>query len=84
MAAKIKPIELELRRLIEKHLTFDDILLDSKPVTVYSRMQYLYQEDDSQIRHDLLSRVNKGHPAVDKVVARYPNKQTIVIIMLQT
>ena len=76
MAAKIKPIELELRHMMEKHLTFDDILLDSKPVTVYSRMQYLYQEDDPQKRHDLLSRINKGHPAIDKVMARYLNKQT--------
>jgi len=69
--ARLTPIGLELRELREKHFTFEDILLDGEPVTPYSCRTYLRLEDDPQRRHELLSRLAEGHPAVDEAGARY-------------
>jgi hypothetical protein len=73
---RLTPIGLELRKLSEKHFTFEDILLDGEPVTPYSRRKYLRLEDNPQKRHELLSRLAKGHPAVDEAHARYRAAQT--------
>jgi hypothetical protein len=68
--ATLAPIELEIDKLSEQYLTFDDILLNGRPVTPYSALQYLYGQDDPQKRHELLSRVVQGHPAVDQAWER--------------
>ncbi len=76
LRAKLTPIELEIHKLAEQYLTFDDILLDGKPVTPYSTLQYLSRQDDPQRRHDLLSRVVQGHPALDQAWGRYRAMQS--------
>jgi len=75
MEAQLTPIRLEIQKLNEQRFTFDDILLDGQPVTPYSRARYLYQENDPQKRHEILSRVAIGHPAVDQVLEQYNDKQ---------
>lgn len=75
MEAQLTPIRLEIQKLNEKYFTFDDILLDGQPVTPYSRARYLYQENDPQKRHDILSRVANGHPVVDQMMEQYNDKQ---------
>jgi hypothetical protein len=73
--AQLTPTRLEIQKLSEQHFTFEDILLDGQPVTPYSRARYLYQENDPQKRHDVLSRVANGHPAVDQVLERHNAKR---------
>jgi hypothetical protein len=75
MFACLTPLDLEIEKLNEEHFTFEDILLDGRPVTPYSRWQYLYQEDDPEKRHELLSRITRGHPAVDEALVRYRAQQ---------
>jgi hypothetical protein len=70
-AARDVPAALEQRRLRDKHLVFEDILLDGEPVTDRSYRKYLRVTDDPQERHELLSRLAKGHPAVDEAGARH-------------
>lgn len=78
--ARLTPIELEIQRLNEQYFTFDDILLDGRPVTPYSRGRYLYQTDSPQKRHEILSRILKGHPAVDQAWMRHQAKQSELAI----
>jgi hypothetical protein len=73
---RLTPLVLELRKLHETHFAFGDILLEGKPVTPYSRRKYLRLEDDPQKRHELLSRLARGHPAVDEAGARYRATQS--------
>ena len=69
--AELTAIGLEIRRLCDQHYTFDDILLDGQPVTLYSLDRYLRLEDSPEKRHEVLVRVACGHPEVDQALERY-------------
>jgi len=71
MNSKLTKIELEIRRLYEQHYTFDDIQLDNQPVTPYSRARYLRLEDNPEKRHEILTRVARGHPEVDQALEQH-------------
>ncbi|MBU1661449.1 MAG: M2 family metallopeptidase, partial [Chloroflexi bacterium] len=73
--AKLTTIELEIMRLYEQHYTYDDILLEGQPVTPYSRPKYLRLENNPEKRHDILTRVARGHPEVDQVLERHNAKK---------
>jgi hypothetical protein len=68
--ARLVPGGLELNEPGRKHLTFEDILLDGKPVTPRDRRKVLRVEDDPRERRALLSRLAEGHPAVDEAIQR--------------
>jgi len=69
--AKLSEIGLEMMKLAEHHYTFEDILLNGKPVTPYSRAEYLRLEDNPEKRHEILARVARGHPDVDQVIEQH-------------
>lgn len=71
LGARLIPLELEAAQLAERYLTFEDILLDGKPVTPYSALQYLSRQENPQQRHEFLSRIARGHPALDQAWERH-------------
>lgn len=77
LEAQLAPIEQEIRQLTAQHFTFPDLLFNGQPVTPYTRYQYLYQENDPHKRHELLTRITQGHPAVDRALARHHAKRRL-------
>lgn len=73
--AKLTAIEREIMSLYEKHYTFDDFLLEDQPVTPYTRPKYLRLENDPKKRHELITRVARGHPEVDRVLEKHNTKK---------